>query len=127
MFELSKKDKRLCREYIHKGLEQECEEFVKGLHEVAGKAIPLAELNAPYQEENGRSVEGPWHKRYIQLFKLMDSFDTHVAYRYNHATGGHYFDVVSELYVDGWLTDEDIEQFDEEIAKELKDIKRMNG
>lgn len=67
---LTKADKRYCRELIHIGLERECEKFVKDMQRLANKPIPLAELNEPYREENGWSVEGPWHKRYIALYKI---------------------------------------------------------
>ena len=123
--ELPKKDKRLCREFIHKGLEQECEKFVKSLQRAAGKAIPLEELNAPYSEENGWSVEGPWHKRYIQLFKMMKRFDSHVADRYDNATGSHYLEIVEDLYFDGWLTDDDIKQFSEETRQDIERTKLL--
>ena len=125
MIELSKNDKRLCREYIQKGLEAECQDFIKRLQKTASAAIPITELNAPYQEENGRSVEGPWHKRYIKLYKMMDRFDNHVADRYDHATGGHYLDIVEELYFDGWLSDKDIEKFDEEVRNEIDQLKQF--
>lgn len=124
--ELSKKDKRLCREFIHKGLELECEQFVKELQKEAAKPIPLAELNAPYREENGWSVEGPWHKRYIQLYKLMYKFDRHIADRYDHATGGHYFDIIVGLYFDGLLTDDDIARLDETTQQEIAKIELIN-
>ena len=67
--QLTKADKRHCRELIHIGLERECEQYVKEMQQLANKPIPLAELNEPYREENGFSVEGPWHKRYIALYK----------------------------------------------------------
>lgn len=59
--ELTKSDKRLCRELIHVGLERECRKFVEEVQKITSKQIPLAELNASYQEESGVAVEGPWH------------------------------------------------------------------
>lgn len=107
-------------------MEQECEQFVKELQKVAAKPIPLAELNAPYREENGWSVEGPWHKRYIQLFRLMEKFDHHIADRYDHATGGHYFDIVVGLYFDDLITDDDIARLDETTQQQIAKIKQIN-
>lgn len=57
--DLSKKDKRLCRELIYTSLEKECAKFVNDLHQAAEKPIPLAELNAPYREVNGQKVAHP--------------------------------------------------------------------
>ena len=73
--QLTKADKRRCRELIHIGLERECEQFAKEMRELASMPIPLTELNEPYREENGFSVEGPWHKRYIALYKKTEEYD----------------------------------------------------
>ena len=91
---LTKADKRKCRELIHVGLERECEKYVKEMQKLASKPIPQAELNEPYREESGFSIEGPWHKRYIALYKKTASFDKHIAQRYDGMTGGHYLDIV---------------------------------
>lgn len=64
-------------------------------------------------------------QRYIKLYKMMDRFDNHVADRYDHATGGHYLDIVEELYFDGWLSDKDIEKFDEEVRNETDQLKQF--
>lgn len=84
--EVSKKDRRICRELIHRALEKECERFVKSTRRLASKPIPLAELNEPYREDNGQSVEGPWHKIYIQIFKRVYNYDRHVGHRTTTAT-----------------------------------------
>ena len=88
---LTKADKRKCRELIHVGLERECEKYVKEMQKLASKPIPQAELNEPYREESGFSIEGPWHKRYIALYKKTASFDKHIAQRYDGMTGGCLF------------------------------------
>ena len=112
---LSKADKRHCRELIHVGLERECEKFVKDMQRLSTKPIPLAELNEPYREDNGRPVEGPWHKRYIALYKKVISFDKHVACHYDGMTGGRYIDGVLHLYCVGIISDEEIAVFNDEL------------
>ena len=111
---LTKADKRKCRELIHVGLERECEKYVKEMQKLANKPIPLAELNEPYREENGSSVEGPWHKRYIALYKKTASFDKHIAQRYDGMTGGHYLDGVLSLYCEGIISDDEIAPLSDE-------------
>jgi hypothetical protein len=111
---LTKGDKRKCRELIHVGLERECEKYVKEMQELAGKPVPLAELNEPYREENGFSVEGPWHKRYIALYKKTASFDKHIAQRYDGMTGGQYLDGVLGLYCEGIISDDEIAPLSDE-------------
>jgi hypothetical protein len=111
---LTKADKRKCRELIHVGLERECEKYVKEMQKLANTPIPLAELNEPYREENGFSVEGPWHKRYIALYKKTASFDKHIAQRYDGMTGGHYLDDVLSLYCEGIISDDEIAPLSDE-------------
>ena len=111
---LTKADKRKCRELIHVGLERECEKYVKEMQKLANKPIPLAELNEPYREENGFSVEGPWHKRYIALYKKTASFDKHIAQRWDGLTGGHYLDGVLSLYCEGIISDDEIAPLSDE-------------
>lgn len=121
--ELSKSDKRLCRELIHVSLERECRKFVEDMQKVVSKPIPLAELNAPYREENGFAVEGPWHKQYFKIFNKVRTFDKHVARRYDGISGGHYLDAVLGLYCDDIVTDDEISGFSEKIEEFLKRYK----
>ena len=109
--ELSKSDKRLCRELINTGLERECRHFVEQIQRIAREPIPPEQLNELYREENGQSIERVWHKRFIQLFRATYEFNHHVAIRYDHATGSHYLDCVAGLYLDKWLTDDEIARF----------------
>ena len=111
---LTKADKRKCRELIHVGLERECEKYVKEMQKLVNTPIPLAELNEPYREENGFSVEGPWHKRYIALYKKTASFDKHIAQRYDGLTSGHYLDGVLSLYCEGIISDDEIAPLSDE-------------
>ncbi len=111
---LTKADKCKCRELIHVGLERECEKYVKEMQKLVNTPIPLAELNEPYREENGFSVEGPWHKRYIALYKKTASFDKHIAQRYDGMTGGHYLDGVLSLYCEGIISDDEIAPLSDE-------------
>ena len=120
IMELSKADKRLCRELIDTGLERECKRFVEQIQKIACKPIPAEQLNEPYREENGQSIERVWHKRFIQLFRATDKFNHHVALRYDHATGSHYLDCVAVLYLDKWLTDDEIARFSDEPQAYIK-------
>lgn len=45
--ELSKSDKRLCRELINTGLERECRHFVEQIQRIAREPIPPEQLNEP--------------------------------------------------------------------------------
>ena len=112
--ELSKADKRLCRELINTGLERECKHFVEQIQEIANDPIPPEQLNEPYSEKNGISVERVWHKRYIKLYNATERFNSHVAHRYDYITASKYLMCVAGLYMDHWLTDEEIARLSEE-------------
>lgn len=122
--ELTKSDKRLCRELIHVGLERECRKFVEDVQKMASMPIPQAELNEPYHEENGRAAEGPWHKQYIKIYNKVHTFDKHVAMRYDGITGGRYLNTVLALYCDDLVTDDEISRFSEKVKDFLKRYKQ---
>ena len=105
MHELSKEDKRACRELIHKALERECQNYVEKMARIANRPV---DRETEYREENGSSVEGPWHKQFIKLFKATDSFNRRLAYRYDDISGSRYLPAVLSLHEEGWLTDEEI-------------------
>lgn len=122
--ELTKSDKKLCRQLMHIGIERECEKFVREMQKLSSKPIPLDELGAPYREENGFAVEGPWHKRYLAIFRKVKNFDKHVARRYDGITGSHYLDCVLDLYYNDVITDDDIAPLSEEPRNYLMGYKQ---
>ena len=120
--ELSKFDKRLCRELINTGLERECRHFVEQIQEIAAEPIPPEQANEPYSEINGMSCERGWHKRYIKLFTATDKFNSHVAHRYDNVTASRYLECIVGLYIDNWLTDEEIARLSEEPRNYVKKL-----
>lgn len=112
--ELSKADKRLCRELIDTGLERECRHFVEQIKRIALEPIHPRQINEPYSEIKGKSCERVWHKRYIKLFNATDKFNSHVAHRYDHVTASRYLECVAGLYIDNWLTDDEIARLSDE-------------
>lgn len=112
--ELSKADKRLCRELIDTGLERECRHFVEQIQRIANEPVPPEQANEPYSEINGQSVERVWHKRFIKLFNATDKFNNHVAHRYDHVSASGYLNCIVGLYLDNWLTDEEIARLSDE-------------
>lgn len=105
MEELSKADKRKCRELIHTALERECKAYVEKMARLSSKKV---ESEGQYQEEDGRPVEGPWHKQFIKLFKATDSFNYRIAQIYDRMSGSRYLPTVRLLHEEGWLTDEEV-------------------
>ena len=104
MKELSKEDKRTCRELIHVALERECKVFAERITKINQGSVTTEE----YHEESGVSVEGPWHKRFIELFKATDLFNERLRNRYDGISGSRYISTICILHEEGWLKDEEI-------------------
>lgn len=109
---------------MHIGIERECEKFVIEMQKLSSKPIPIDELNEPYREENGFAVEGPWHKRYIAIFRKVKNFDKHVARRYDGIIGSHYLDCVLDLYYNDVITDEEKASFSDTLRDYLINYKK---
>ena len=110
MQELSKADKRTCRELIHIALERECRAYSDKIAGIARKPVILED---GYREENGFSVEGPWHKRFIAYYKATEMFNRRLQQRYDGISGSRYLPTVRILHEEGWLTDEEVNRVEE--------------
>ena len=108
--DLSKKDKKIAREMIEKGVQIE---FANGLNEA----------DAVVQKWKNHTLEN--REAYHLLFKTIKDFDKHIAQRYDSLTGSRYFLTVAVLYADGIITDEDIMNFSPEINEEIRRMKRL--
>ena len=104
MKELSKEDKRTCRELIHVALERECKAFAERINKINQGPVASEE----YHEESGVSVEGPWHKRFIELYNATDLFNERLRDRYDGISGSRYISTICILHEEGWLKDEEI-------------------
>lgn len=109
MFDLSKSDKRTCRELIHTALERECKAYAQKMVHISNKPVPD---ESPYAEENGFPVEGPWHKRFIEYFKATDSFNRRLEGIYDGISGSWYLPTVRILHEEGWLTDDEVSRIE---------------
>ena len=108
---LTKAQKKAARTLIDTALERDCASFIQKISKLAEK--PLI------------AVDKPHHARYIELYKAVETFDKHLADRYDGITGGKYFDTVSYLLADGCLTDEDLLICDEMMKSELIRMKEI--
>ena len=109
----------LCRELIHIALERECKAYVQAVLKIANARTPVEE---PYSEENGVAVEGPWHKRFIELFRQTDRFNGHVAERYDCISGSRYYITVLGLCRDGILSTDDISILSEKLRNQVESL-----
>ena len=104
MIELSKRQKGIARELIQLALQRECKSFVEEL--------------SKWMNSSKSEYETP-HKLYLQLYRKIESFDGHIAKRYNDLTGSHYYVAVLSLLHDGILKPEDIASFGQDVQNQL--------
>lgn len=109
MMELNKEQKKIARRLIDIALERECAVFNLRMKTLVGH-----HLNTKLAKPN--------HQRYLDIYKLTNEFDKHIADRYDGMSGSRYFMTVVNLYCDGVLKDEDLIEFDDEVFMQIKNI-----
>jgi hypothetical protein len=102
--ELSKKDKKLAREIIQKGMSAE---FLSGMNQ-------FSEIMQQWKDENL-----PAQESYYQLFNAVRDFDKKIALRYDRMSGSQYVYVIVAQLVDGFITEADLALLNEEVRKEI--------
>lgn len=113
--ELSKKDKKVARGIIEKGVQIE---FANGLNQA----------DAVIQKWKNNQLGN--REAYHLLFKKIKDFDKHIARRYDAMSGSGYFLTVANLFADGIITEEDIKDLSKEVIEELyitKDLWNSNS
>lgn len=109
MIELDKEQKRIAKRLIDTALERECAAFNLRVKTLAGQ-----HLNTKLTKPN--------HQRYLDIYKLTNEFDRHIASSYDGLSGSKYFMTIVNLYCDGVLKDEDLIEFDDEVLTQIKNI-----
>lgn len=110
--ELSKKDKKVAREIIEKGVQRE---FANGLNAA----------NAVIQKWKSNHLTN--REAYHLLFKKITDFDKHIAHRYDAMRGSRYFITIANLFAEEIITEEDIKDFSQEVIEELYRIKNFGN
>lgn len=105
MEELSKGQEKIAHKLIDEALQRECAKF-------------LNDMDSFMRQRNQNEEDS--HKTYLSLFRKIHQFDKKLTKRYDGLTGSAYFLSVIGLYCDGVLTDEDINQFEEEIQVRIR-------
>lgn len=97
--ELSKKDKKTCRDLIETGLQRE---FTTGLEKAESILCGWKGRNKDVKET------------YYALYRMIQKFDKHIGRRYNGITGSHYLSCVAGLVIDQIITQEELLPFSDE-------------
>lgn len=102
--ELSKKDKRIARELIQKGLQKE---FQQGLQQ----------FDAILQ--NWKNEQQDNKDTYHNLYKSVRDFDKHIAQRYDNMKGSTYLLILIAQLRDGLISEEDLVELNLDVRNTI--------
>ena len=105
-YELSKREKKIARACIDKGLEAE---FREGLENF--EAVIRDWRNEKYNNNK---------EAYQQLYIAVDKKDNAISKRYDGLTGSNWLKTVAAILHDGYITDDEIKDFSEETQTVIK-------
>ncbi|MFM9839437.1 MAG: hypothetical protein ACKVOQ_14305 [Cyclobacteriaceae bacterium] len=108
--DLSKKDKKIARQIIEKGLQQE---FANGLNSFDSILNHWKE-----QKKDNRDS-------YHLLYKSLTDFDKHIARRYDRMTGSSYLFIIAGQLSDSVITEHDIMELSQEAQNFINGIGSM--
>lgn len=103
MIELAKKDKKVARQIIDKGLQIEFEKCLNKAAEILNDWKQVTDNNASY----------------YTIYEHITDFDKHIARRYDGVTGSKYLYVILDQMVDGIITPNDLTEFSEDVQAHL--------
>ncbi len=112
MITLSKREKKIAREIIEKGLQVE---FAKALYD------------ADTVLQNWKSKETDNRTAYHKLYKTVKDNDKHIARRYDGMTGSRYIDTIAAQLADGIISNDDLKEFTEETQNEISKLFRIHN
>lgn len=110
MTELTKREKKLARELIEKGL---LEEFKRG----------LTSFDAILQQ--WKTEGGDIKQHYCKIFSAVKDFDKHIARRYDGMRGSRYLDTVAYQLIDELYDVSEIDGFSPEAKDTILRMARI--
>jgi hypothetical protein len=103
--ELSKKDRKVARQIIEDGLQNE---FGKGLDKID-------KVLKKWKEEKQDNRES-----YHLLFETISDFDKHIAKRYDNMTGSKYLFIIASQLHDDIINEGSLSELSEEVIRKIK-------
>lgn len=110
MITLLKREKKIAREIIEKGLQIE---FAKAL------------IDADTVLQNWKNKKTDNRETYHLLYQTVKNNDKHIARRYDGIKGSMYVDTIAAQFADGIISKDDLKEFSEETQKEITMICRI--
>lgn len=108
--ELPKSQKKIARELISETLQRECKAFMEEVERW------MKHLN----QEKETS-----HNNYLTLYKKVETFDKHIAQRYDDLRSGDYLIIISSLLHENILIQEDINKLSDEVQLEILKLRNF--
>ncbi len=105
MIDLSKREKKIARDAIEKGV-------------LAEFKVCLEEAETIIKEWRNSHLDN--RQAYHKLFKAIMEQNKHIARRYDDMRGSRYLLTVAAILYDGYITEEDIKDFSEEAKEDMK-------
>jgi hypothetical protein len=105
-YELSKREKKIAKACIDKGLDAEFKEGLENFHAI------MQDWKTGKFESNKEA--------YHQLFKAVHEKDRAIARRYDGLSGSRWLATVIELFHEGHISEEDIRDFSDETKAFIK-------
>jgi hypothetical protein len=99
-YELSKRDKKVAKRCIDKGVDAEFKEGLENFQAILQQ----------WREGKFASNKEAYH----QLFKAVDKKDNAIGRRYDGLTGSRWLITVIQILQDGFISEEDIKDFSDE-------------
>lgn len=107
---LSKREKKIAREIIEKGLQIE---YAKCLYD------------ADTVLQNWKNKKTDNRETYHLLYQTVKDNDKHIARRYDGMRGSMYIDTIAAQLADGIISEDDLKEFSEETQKEITGLCRI--
>ena len=104
MITLSKREKKIAREIIEKGLQIEYAKCLNYAYSVL---------------ENWKNKKTDNRETYHLLYQTVKNNDKHIARRYDGMRGSMYIDTILEQLADGLISNDDLKEFREETQNEI--------
>ena len=104
MTDLSKREKKIARDAIEKGV-------------LAEFKVSLEETEAIIKEWRNGQLDN--RQAYYKVFKAIMKQDKHIAQRYDDMRGSRYLLTVAAILYDGYITEGDIKDFSEEAKEQV--------
>lgn len=108
LYELTKSEKKVARAAIDKGLDAEFKEGLENFETII----------QDWREGKFATNKEAYHK----IFKAVDDKDSAISRRYDGLTGGRYLLTVSNIFIDRYIDEKDLEGFRPEIKEMIKNF-----